>query len=1477
MNLSRFVLGFAAISLATACAQDITDIDRTYPNKVHKSMFNGTWYFRGTVTEVAPDMAGLFEGIATGMSKIRWEITESELRGWSTNETVIGMDQEIDDCRRVTTVQADGRINIEESFDDECMRRSALEGPQLNKDGYRTRWGRLPDEYKGSMIISFPITGHFDIIRSYNSQTGEQSNVLTENMTDRDWWQRDYMRVAWGSPSVQFINGELANTYGDDSESANSDHKIRFLSQAGEAIANGLAAEGQEVSYFDFTTRQAATMYATTTSGASYPYCYFSYTASCDAAKVAMRYSFLKTEPVRDFAPVLYDDNKMGRFGYFRVERYSHQRRRGLTETGRVRMAAIHNIWKQTYERDANGSFKLEAVTNDQDETIAYRRVEIPVEDREPKPLAYHLSPYFPEAIKEYAYRVGDSWNGAYRRTVAAALGYQSAREADDAGAGIPDMFVVCDNPVPAEVPARYRGADTNYHEICGAPGTRAMPGDLRYNTMYWVHDRNDGPLGYGPSYQDPETGETISGTAWVYGAAVDSYAQSALDLINAINGNLTIDDIRSGAYVQDMVRNMRHVTDPHNRTLAEFDESLIDPEGPIGPKGREIMERIDRISANPAAELNDDITQQRHRRFKRFLREHPMADELVNGEMLAAAAGADLTPGGAVTDSMRTKAMDLLTGNMDAVNERAHINAVASELTIWTRDNFEDASLIGLAKEMAARYADRPDAQDEMYQELRGRIFQGVMEHEVGHTIGLRHNFSGSYDAMNFHDDFWRVRKEGLKDAWTNIHNANGLTLNQLLQVRNISQNEAEGVGAEDGQRGGITEYQYSSIMDYGAAFNSDVHGIGKYDEAAILFGYAGKVEVFKNLSRNNQYLLKGSAETILSSHPWSLGLTSYSCLPSFEDRISPAEDALTEKIHYSWLPLIFSESPAPSGGNAAAAVDAAVEAGIANFGPANRELIDFSDIEDDLAEERLHRFNNRRDCGQEAATLNEDRRVMVPYMFCSDEWVGSIANCNRWDEGADPAAILERTMNQWEDYYWFNNYKRDRVSFNTTASANRALSRTYPMMLLMYQQWLFSRSQTDLLITYPWQVGVLNSVNMFGNILTKPRYGTYYVSNNGEDAYLYDVDPVEIGSTLGQVNNLPVTADFQIPRGVGRRAFSNYDYDGGYYYYERPLEAGHFWDFYAALLSQGNATAALLGTESAADQQRFYLPFHLVFPEPLDNLYSGIITNRQNDYAPKLFRRDLGGDAAACASAAARVNGYGSNGKDDVCYLVVSKPIYDWQGITMGAQIDGERNPAAPFATANEDGEDWDDGVTVRIHNNYTNKLYTTIFGAQFFTSTWERDFIESMRVWRVGSAEDHSIAGGHQQVQFADPRSGFVYASSTDKERPCAVTDEERDNALATRTICDGQIASADWIEANEALLDAEDEIERRNLDCSADDVPDNCTEDRAVDGLDLADQCVRQLCAQDAKRSADNRLDDTVSWSLRFRDIYRVLVD
>ena len=43
----------------------------------------------------------------------------------------------------------------------------------------------------------FPIESHFDVQREYDSSTGEQSNVISENTSDRPWYERSYMRVKW--------------------------------------------------------------------------------------------------------------------------------------------------------------------------------------------------------------------------------------------------------------------------------------------------------------------------------------------------------------------------------------------------------------------------------------------------------------------------------------------------------------------------------------------------------------------------------------------------------------------------------------------------------------------------------------------------------------------------------------------------------------------------------------------------------------------------------------------------------------------------------------------------------------------------------------------------------------------------------------------------------------------------------------------------------------------------------------------------------------------------------------------------------------------------------------------------------------------------------------------------------------------------------------------------------------------------------
>jgi hypothetical protein len=105
----------------------------------------------------------------------------------------------------------------------------------------------------------------------------------------------------------------------------------------------------------------------------------------------------------------------------------------------------------------------------------------------------------------------------------------------------------------------------------------------------------------------------------------------------------------------------------------------------------------------------------------------------------------------------------------------------------------------------------------------LRHPIFDAVTAHEVGHTVGLRHNFSGSFDALNYNAPYWQLRDDGsmAPRAWDPM-------------------TEAE----LDGR---IHEHAYSTVMDYGNNFVvTDAEGIGHYDRAAIKMGYGDLVEVF-------------------------------------------------------------------------------------------------------------------------------------------------------------------------------------------------------------------------------------------------------------------------------------------------------------------------------------------------------------------------------------------------------------------------------------------------------------------------------------------------------------------------------------------------------------------------------------------------------------------------------------------------------
>ena len=62
-------------------------IDRTQPNALHKSLFEGIWYHRSMVVEADPQAAQI-EGITSEMAKLRWDITEDLLIGYRSYEFI---------------------------------------------------------------------------------------------------------------------------------------------------------------------------------------------------------------------------------------------------------------------------------------------------------------------------------------------------------------------------------------------------------------------------------------------------------------------------------------------------------------------------------------------------------------------------------------------------------------------------------------------------------------------------------------------------------------------------------------------------------------------------------------------------------------------------------------------------------------------------------------------------------------------------------------------------------------------------------------------------------------------------------------------------------------------------------------------------------------------------------------------------------------------------------------------------------------------------------------------------------------------------------------------------------------------------------------------------------------------------------------------------------------------------------------------
>lgn len=1187
-KLNTFTVVLALVAGLAGCAQDVGDVDRTQPNRLKKTLFEGEWFHQKTTFDV-PYTAGFsFTGETSLLERVRWDVQEQYLIAYRTYELI-----------------------------ENTLKPTELPGV----------------EWRGAPVAAYAITSHFDVVRDYNPQTGEETNVIAENEEDRPWYEREYIRVDWSKNLVvgfSFLDDQVKQSpisyYVQDRSDADrlligvrdgdswSDH------QDWEEIAKLDRADYIDVVDQIFVDPVEET-YDEDGVIVSYPECWFYSVSDCQPAPVKIRSSFLKIDPEASFEAMAYPDNSIARrddgtpyrdaagnpvrvpwfdrFGYFRVERDNYDRERERTESGRTYLINRWNIWKDAPACKTGNSYAGCAV----------------------KPIVYHLSPGFPEELKAEALHTINEWNDAFKQVVNH-LKYGGSRPLDQ----VEDVVVLYDNNFAPP------GADGG-----GERGQRI--GDLRYSFLYYIPEPQlVGPLGYGPSAVDPLTGEIIGASAYIYGAALESFAAWGADIVQLLNGAIPPDDFIDGEDVRAYVARARG-----DYAATAGDEARRAEERLREGRAFARSEPVRRGRAKQAAlgkrKMRLDRASMRAR--LNAIEDTELEDRLISDEVIRALVPKARNRSGDLLSSLDPDARRRLSPTrfatpraLRAKDEERRLKLRRSNLELA---EFADDGVLGLAEAL------RGQDWQSVRQTILLRVFASTSEHELGHTFGLRHNFAGSFDALNYGTEFWSLRGDA------------------PIPFQDMTREQA---------LGRMREHQYSSIMDYGARFNSDIQGLGHYDVAAILFGYGQLVEVFET----------PPTEPIAELY----GL----------------EFALHQLRHYTSLPRLF-------GGSAANMY--------------RRRVVPYRDVIEELVGNR------------------PESLVVVPYRFCSDEYEAAIPDCNTYDEGADPYEVVKNAFDTYERYYIFNSFSRDRRELEPFDYMSWVGSRFFSHAQVQYQDWVFrffdqaaiweSELRADPgyygIEDVPFEeaidgnlAGGLASrlgVNALGRVLQTPEPGAYYHDADENLLINYSYDTTVPVCAPGHEDD-PDCSNLTLPLGEGKYAFSFYDGDSGYYFYDRVKVVGSFYDKLAALEALTSPDTYFLGVDSDANLTEYAISMFLYFPEQVARLVGGSAVEQYGVFA-----------------------GVRNNG------------VFEYRDMFA-------ETPPPPSA------------VPVDPATSFTIELYSAWLGMAFLNANFDNSFNDLMRIWEEGSGDGviPSVTDPARIARFTHPRTGRVFVAIR-HERP------------------------------------------------------------------------------------------------------------
>ena len=964
--------------------------------------------------------------------------------------------------------------------------------------------------------------------------------------------------------------------------------------------------------------------------------------------------------------------------------------------------------------------------------------------------------------------------------------------------AQMPEMIVLCHSPVEAGDP-----------ESCGTPrlpesmtardcydawnaGDRATltecnkaltvrRGDLRFHTVNAIPEPQvPSPWGIMVDAKDPLNGETISSSINVWTYVNDLWARGVIDRLRYIKGELEASEITEGLDVGDWSKAAeaasgggtlpKLTSEDRTRLLNEFSRATVDdatavPATPI---------HLDHGTQQAALKLLDQA--------KGVMADSQAASTMAPIYMARAdrARGTDmeaelLTP--AVRQLTGTESLPLTGSALESTSplragnptfrrelRRLQENALAERGACILREADAPLGLAPLADLLEAKFGafdatQSRDKQEERALKMQRYVAQraqvSVIAHEMGHSVGLRHNFVSSSDAWNYRAQYWQLRTRNgavTEPCTTLASDGSGCVGPRYFDP--VTPNEKDNL---------IWMFMDSSIMEYPGETSQDFMALGPWDFGAARMFYGDAVAVYRDeafklgtpastlaLSKMDNFggilgisYRDGDTDMHYSQLQNKVGLIG-NCVEVSPNAFKPA--GWDEATYGTWHPLLDGQIVQVDG----------------RWTRCKQPAVDFVRWTD------LSMPAGFTDYFRGDRAVDANLRLRVPYGFATDRWA-DLGNLSvyRHDNGADAYEIFDFLITQQEVNHIFDNYRRGRHTFSVSGASGRTLTRYNEKMrdgakgltlmrnvykdFALAQGYNFDQFWPSIAPVF-FTDNILASSMVFDHFtrtLTRPQAGAHFKIYG--TSYLHSTDDYtgSPGATLVTIPN-GATGQFGNIQPGGRPIENRLAETMGEYDSEYTVNCGSYYDkMWAPMLFSESADNFISDSRNDFVDPRYRAcSLADLFPEGYRRLLANMLTGDNFLKGPRV-KSDAAGKPLV----------------DDKYGFPVDGLAYtSWWGDAPKACFAGDGSPICTTYGAADDsaygGSTSANTVVIDAQVGWEQQKFLIAMTLLYLPSNQKQTWINQMSLWELGQDAD---PGFENRIEFHHP-NGRVYVAQT-----------------------------------------------------------------------------------------------------------------